>query len=221
MAQIPARSELHVEGSDDQHSIVHLLIRNGVPYDPVKLDLSPFLLPKVFQCGGIDRLITGIGTAVKANAGRTVGFVLDANSSRLERWTRVAAELEKGGVGNLPPSPRNQGFIGESASLNTRVGVWMMPDNLRDGKLEDFLMTLIDANDPLIDHARVSTGEAKARGASFSDPDALKATIHAWLAWQIEPGLPYGTAVKARYFSDDSPAAAAFVDWFKSLYKLA
>jgi hypothetical protein len=96
-----------------------------------------------------------------------------------------------------------------------------MPDNVEDGKLEDFLIALISQNDLLIAHAKSATDEARTKGAGFSDPDAIKAVIHAWLAWQQEPGLPYGTAIKAQYFAHDSPAAAPFVRWFKTLYQIA
>ena len=55
-------------------------------------------------------------------------------------------------------------------------------------------------------------------GASYPDGDVRKAVLHAWLAWQQEPGLPYGTAIRARYFMHDSPVAARFVAWFRRLF---
>jgi hypothetical protein len=220
MAETLVRSRLHVEGNDDQHSVVHLLIHNGVRYDPEKFELSPPELPKLVQIKGIDPLIDGIETAVKTSTKRTVGFLLDADSPLIDRWRRVAHRLKNVGVPNLPERPPTEGFIGESAEFKTRVGVWLMPDNIQDGKLEDFLMTLVKENDPLIGHARSSTGEARKQGAIFSEPDTIKAIIHAWLAWQEEPGLPYGTAIKARYFRHDSPIAATFVKWFKTLYNI-
>ena len=30
--------------------------------------------------------------------------------------------------------------------------------------------------------------------------------------------MPYGTAIKARFFRDDSPAALAFVEWYKRVF---
>ena len=38
------------------------------------------------------------------------------------------------------------------------------------------------------------------------------------LAWQESPGLPYGTAIRARYFSHDSANALAFVEWFRRVF---
>jgi hypothetical protein len=96
-----------------------------------------------------------------------------------------------------------------------------MPDNQHDGKLEHFLRTLIDENDPLIGHAQASSVAARdVHGAVFPEADLIKAVIHAWLAWQEEPGKPYGTAIRSRYFRHDSAAAQLFVWWFCELYEL-
>ena len=85
MAETLVRSRLHVEGNDDQQSVVHLLIHNGVRYDPEKFELSPPELPKLVQIKGIDPLIDGIETAVKTSTKRTVGFLLDADSPLIDR----------------------------------------------------------------------------------------------------------------------------------------
>ncbi len=42
--------------------------------------------------------------------------------------------------------------------------------------------------------------------------------ILAWLAWQEEPGLPYGLAVSKHYFRHDMALAGRFVDWFKRVF---
>jgi hypothetical protein len=96
-----------------------------------------------------------------------------------------------------------------------------MPDNQQKGALEDFLTTLVDEEDQLQQHARVSTIRAKkSHGANFRDVDEKKAVLHAWLAWQQVPGLPYGTAMKARYFRQGSPVAERFVAWFRRVFQL-
>lgn len=73
-------------------------------------------------------------------------------------------------------------------------------------------------NDPLFPHAEESTIRAKELNAHFSEEDSSNASLHAWLAWQKEPGLPYGSAIRARYFRHDSQAAQSFVIWFRELF---
>lgn len=103
-------------------------------------------------------------------------------------------------------------------SLRVRVGVWLMPDNRSVGALEQFLETLVATDDKLLPLAVESTATAKMRGADFPDSARSKAVLHAWLAWQTRPGVPYGTAIAARFFMDDSNTALAFVGWFKRLF---
>lgn len=211
------RSSLHVEGPDDLHSVVHLLIRHGIDYD---CKPWPPALPRLKPVGSVERLLDGIETAIELSTGRAIGFVLDADSPLLGRWQSVRDRLLRVKV-DAPKEPPPEGFIGHSSTYRSTVGVWLMPDNQHDGKLETFLSTLIDEQDALIDHATEATNTARELGARFSEADHIKATIHAWLAWQEEPGRPYGTAIRARYFRHDSPAAVAFVAWFKRLYGIA
>jgi hypothetical protein len=211
------RSSLHVEGPDDVHSIVHLLIRHGIDYDA---KLWPSAFPKLKAVGNVETLLKGIEAAVELGTGRTVGFVLDADSPLLSRWQAVRDRLESVGV-DTPNEPPPEGFVGHSSTYRSTVGVWLMPDNRHDGKLETFLHTLIDEHDALIDHAKAATNKAAELGARFPEVDHLKAVIHTWLAWQKEPGRPFGTAIRARYFRHDSPAAVAFVAWFREVYGVA
>ncbi len=205
-----------VEGKDDLNVMVHLLIRHGIPYD---CKPWPPGLPTFKPTEGVEELLSGIALGVKVSTNKTIGFVLDADSPLASRWDAVRRQLEQVGV-ETPKTPPADGFTGESPKYGATVGVWLMPDNRQDGRLETFLQSLIDENDALINHAGQATCEAKWLGAKFSTPDLDKATLHTWLAWQEEPGTPYGTAICARYFGADSPAARQFVAWFKRLFAI-
>ena len=210
-------STVLVEGKDDLSVMVHLLIRHGIPYD---CKPWPPSLPTFKPTGGVEELLSGMALAVKISTNKTIGFVLDADSPLASRWDAVRRQLEQVEI-DTPQTPPTDGFIGESPKYRAKVGVWLMPDNQQDGRLETLLQSLIDENDALINHAGQATCEAKWLGAKFSTPDLAKATLHAWLAWQERPGLPYGTAIRAKYFGIDSPAAQQFVDWFKRLFAIA
>lgn len=212
----PGQPRLHVEGDDDRHSLIHLLLRNGVARGTE--NWPHFESPK--GGGGVESLLKSMETAIRSGTNLTLGFVLDADSPLIDRWLQVHQRLSKVEVPAPADRPPAEGFIGESTRYKTRVGVWLMPDNEQDGKLEDFLTTLIRDGDPLIGHAQASTEYARTLGATFSIPDTIKAVVHSWLAWQDEPGKPYGQAVQARYFQHDSAVAAKFVAWFKALYRL-
>lgn len=213
MAQI---SQLRVEGSDDHHAILNLLGRHGIDYGRSP---RPTWLPAIEEAGGKDALLARVRLNVRASSGGAVGFVLDANSSPQDRWNAMVSRLHEMDV-ETPKTIPPDGFVGESPTYRARVGVWLMPDNQQGGALEHFLETLIHEADPLIEHARGSTARAKDLGARYPDDDngVAKAVLHAWLAWQENPGLPYGSAIRARYFRHDSPVAERFVAWFHRVF---
>jgi len=210
------KSYLHVEGDDDKHAMIHLLIRHGIDYN---LKPRPINYPDIEAAGSISQLLVGMETAINLSTGRMVGFVLDADIPLMDRWHEIVCQLRAVGI-EPPVTPPIGGYTALSEKYQTTVGIWLMPDNQRDGAIEQFLETLIAENDSLIEHARLSTEAASQLGAIFPPKDSLKAIIRTWLAWQKEPGMPYGRAIAAKYFRHDSPVADAFVAWFKRLYEI-
>lgn len=213
------RSLLRVEGKDDEHAINHLLLRHDIDCDreDVAVAIRSISDHGVEETGGREKLLEGMQTAIMTSTGRSVGFILDADEVAEDRWRAVRGRLNNVGL-TLPDEIPKEGFVGEADTFKARVGVWLMPDNRQSGALEEFLKNLVDSSDPLLPIAETSTDQARNRGARFSDSHRLKAVLRAWLAWQERPGLPYGTAIKARYFSHDSANALAFVKWFKRVF---
>jgi len=213
--ELPA---LYVEGQSDLHTIVHLLARHGIELDK---DLGPVLIKNAKSDKGV---LDSMRTAARASTSRPVGFVVDADVPVARRWQSVCEHLKDLDL-NLPGAPPTSGFLGDSPVSKARIGVWIMPDNVTDeGKLENLVVTLVPPADALIDHAREATALAMARVAHLpaqdrlKEQDQLKAELHCWLAWQKEPGLSFGTALKVHFFRHDSAVALRFVEWFKKLY---
>ena len=200
--------ELFVEGRDDEHAIFHLLVRRG---------FDPLALPEFKESGSKKEVLRAIPVAVRASTKGSVGFVLDANDDPRATWESVASRLRDVGV-EAPTGIPAEGFAGESEKYRTRVGVWLMPDNRRTGALEAFLQDLIDEGDILLGHAEDAARRAKELGARLGSTAAPKAILHTWLAWQKEPGCPYGVAIKARYFGAASAAADHFLTWFEHVF---
>lgn len=216
--EIGRRPALRVEGKDDAYTLRHLLIRHGIAYDdPPWPAWYPII--ESGRDGGKAALLQSVPTLAAVSEGRPVGIVADANASLRESWREARRALRKAGVDDPPTSISAEGFIGQSVRYDTPVGVWLMPDNEREGTIETFIETLIAPDDALLAHARASTHEARLRGAPFKETHFAKAALHTWLAWQQEPGLPYGSAVRARFLEADSETAQRFVAWFRRLYE--
>jgi hypothetical protein len=201
---------LLVEGTDDKHSVIHLMKRHGINWDN-----SSDVIPHVHDCGGFDPLVKSIQVNVKSY--KRLGIVVDANMDIEKRWQQVTNELSKTNI-TLPKSSNQNGTIITGMYTDWKVGVWLMPDNQNKGELEDFLSKLVPLDDKRWLYADEVTKHAKKIGAKFPEKLFIKARIHTWLAWQESPGLPFGTAVTAKYFGADSQEALKFVKWFNLLF---
>ena len=212
------RPDLRVEGNDDAHVIKHLLRQHGclcpIKGEKERDDWSDTITP----VGDVDSLIQGMELAVRLNSGRAVGFLLDADEEATDRWCEVCNSIGSLQL-RLPDRIPVDGYVGINRTNNARVGVWLMPDNREKGALEAFLSELGIRKDTLFPIAERSTRDAKRAGALFPDNKRDRAIIRAWLAWQEEPGLPYGLAVSKHYFRHDATLARRFVEWFKRLFE--
>ncbi|MFY0525767.1 DUF3226 domain-containing protein [Archangium gephyra] len=207
---------LLVEGPDDMHAILGLMKRHDYDWDDPKL-----IRPLVEYAGGISQLLdaTNLSTGAKSHA--RMGLVLDADLEAAQRWQQVRDCFSNLGI-KLPESPAPDGTVVDVPHTPgikvSKLGIWLMPDNQQPGILEHFLGRLVPANDPCWAYAEEVTAKARVLGGSLAEKDHAKGRIHTWLAWQSDPGLPFGTALTARLLGRDSPEALAFVAWFRRLF---
>ena len=206
---MPGRKILLVEGRDDEHVLKNICGNRGIPY-----------LDEVKPLGGATNLLQNIPVQIKASneEGDVVGVVIDADTNLVARWKVIRARLIQIGYQDVPALPDADGTIFEppQQSLLPKAGFWVMPDNKTCGVLENFLQFLVPQPDALFDHVTASVDSVPEK--LFKDKDRLKAVIHTWLAWQKEPGLPYGTAITARFLDPDVPQADVLVSWLKRLF---
>lgn len=208
---VTAKRVLMVEGPDDEHVVKHICGQR-------QLGKIQYIHPY----GGKDPLIEGIGVRLKESDIGALGIILDADTDLHARWQAVAFRLSAAGYTDVPPTPVPEGTVIESPadSLLPRVGVWLMPDNQLPGILEDFLRFLVPAGDRLLAHVDQALISIPAGERRFPEVRAAKARIHTWLAWQEEPGKPFGQAISARYLDPSLPAANLFAGWLQRTFFL-
>lgn len=210
---------LLVEGPDDQHTITQLALKHHPRLDPA----AWFDFPRLegTAADGAEAILTQLPIRARANADHVIGAILDADASPADRWRSVLARLSAAGYPDLPaPDTLAAGLVVPADPIRglARVGVWLMPDNLTAGMLEDFLHRM-NATDPLMQHAAATVDALPAALCRF-DPATRrsKAVVHTYLAWQHEPGKPYGLAIKANLLATDHPLAGALLDWLHKLF---
>lgn len=206
------RHQLFVEGPDDG-SVV-----NAIVLDRRGLDLSKKGQRVVKVATGWSAALEEFRIAVeKVGGDGRIGLLLDRDGGpgQGDRWTNVRDTLRR--LGYEVGEPRAEGWF-ERRGGRARVGVWLMPDNVHLGDLETFLEALLPVDRSLWDHSIAATTASKNHGSTFLDKDERKARLHAWTAWLDEPGGGYGLAIKRKNLGSASPAADAFVAWFKALF---
>ncbi|PPQ26751.1 DUF3226 domain-containing protein [Rhodopila globiformis] len=208
--------QLLVEGQDDKFAVVGLM-EHYIPW-PDKRDDAPVFVDAV---GSVTEILsaTYLRTKLKESSLQILGIMLDADDAPASRWESFRAicrPMFPTFPAELPPG----GLIIENAG-GIRLGFWLMPDCSSSGMLESFLRHLVPVPaEPLWQHARTSFDAARSLGAACRVVHSDKARVHTWLAWQDPPGESLGRALTRKTLDPKAPAAAAFVSWFKRLYRL-
>lgn len=208
-------NRLLVEGRDDENVVGQILLRHY----PEGIGGFGFHFVGSRDEIGVRGVLKQL--PIRARLDAIVGAIVDADGDPRARWQSIRDRLLAVGYRDLALDPARPGLIvpADPARGLARLGVWIMPDNLAAGALEDFLRTLA-SSDPLMARAERVVDDIVADGCARFDPATArsKAIVHSYLAWQAQPGQPYGLAVKARVFEVDHPLARSLVEWLVELF---
>ena len=193
---------LLVEGPDDK-SVVRSLCRfNSV--------LATFC---IVEKNGWTNLRKSIPLEVKAEGRTAVGILVDANDSLGGRWQAVAQQLQAAEI-TAPAQPTTNGTI---IPGGPRVGIWVMPDNLSAGELEDFVAGMIPPTDPVWPMSEKYIDGIPGEHRKFSDGKIVRAKVHAWLAARRRP-RQMGTAIEAGDLDTNVAQVQMFLEWLRDLF---
>lgn len=217
-----ARNILLVEGSDDAHVMRSLFgyyhipcVHRGRP----EYDQAPPSLIEIRDYEGIDKLLEAFGVELKRSGDRRLGVVIDADIDLAARWASLRNRLLQAGYTSVPEVPQPDGTV-IVQDEKFPVGLWLMPNNLLPGMLEDFASLLVRPDDLLWPIAERILQEVMATERRFPEVHRSKARIHTWLAWQIKPGKPLGVAITAHYLDPAASQAQQFISWVRCLFAL-
>ncbi|MDE2645741.1 MAG: hypothetical protein OXI05_07885 [Bacteroidota bacterium] len=201
---------LIVEGRDDKHVVEHIWRR----HQPNPSDPLPF---EIIDKEGLPNLLPAIGIEIRVDGRENLGILVDADDCVISRWKEVMEKIvnELGDLnGQLPEKPDESGTI-----INTkpRIGIWVMPNNLIPGELEDFIGELIPDKDSIWPRANCYIDSIPRDERKFKPQKELKAKIHAWLATCEKPRL-MGRAIRTRDLDAKAPLAQTFYDWLCRLF---
>ncbi|MEZ4709609.1 MAG: DUF3226 domain-containing protein [Caldilineaceae bacterium] len=210
MAPRNSLAQLVVEGKTDQHVIWALCKKYDVQ--------ETFTVePPSATTGGIEYLLDGLPVRLKAASLRALGIVIDADFDISAQWGKVRSRLISLGY-EIPLAPTSTGTIVHLSGRPT-VGIWVMPNNILPGMLENFAAHLIEPDDPLAEKVTQILDIIESSNLNrYSLAHRPKAYIHTWLAWQEIPGQPMGQAITANVLNNQSVLVQSFIDWLTALF---
>jgi hypothetical protein len=220
-----AQNYLWVEGSGDIHVFGNLLNYHQIISDNYKENRcfkgkkEPFEMQDKY---GIDPLLQELEITLKKNEPyRRYGIVIDADSDCLQRWNRIRGVLLRSryDMNDVPEKNQDGGFI-IKPDERPAIGVWIMPNNKDQGRIEDFVGLLRRPDDKLWPVAEKVVQEVMAIDLRFPMVHESKARLHTWLAWQKQPGKSMGLSIKSKYVLPDCPLALQLISWFRNLFEL-
>jgi hypothetical protein len=217
----PNPYQLLVEGAEDKRVIPELIEKHGIIWEPTQGHYHA----KIEDCVGIDNILKDsfISTRFKGSGLQALGIIVDADGLNDSHPSRVP-ELLNRCMKIIPEfewTLSSEGIIATD-QFGKRLGVWVMPDNLNPGMLENLLLTLPPNNQlGLVEQARSAALNAKTcHDAPYALVHEQKAVIHTWLAWQNPPGRQLHQAIQENLLQPHSQVADAFVDWFRRLFPI-
>jgi hypothetical protein len=173
----------------------------------------------IYECNGDDGVVKRLNALISApetERPNIIGVLLDADTKAIEeRWQQVQTKLKKYGY-DVPEKPDRLGTVIEKDSY-PKIGIWLMPDNVVTGMLEDFLLRSINPSHVEVTAEAVQQAQ-KAGVTSFKEVHTSKAKLHTFLAWQDEPGTPIGLAITAQILSAESDLCNLFIAWLRKLF---
>lgn len=201
---------LIVEGVDDKHVIRHLAER---------WDRALEFAIKDYE--SIENVLPNIPDHIDEPGRPAIGIVVDADTQASNTWNRIWDRIRDAGrtISPVPPTPDPNGtIIPERPDTDSpRVGVWIMPDNLNPGELEDFVERMIPAGDPVWPLSQQYIAGIPPTDRKFAEGKTMRAQIHAWLATREDP-RQIGLAIGARDLTIDNHLCQRFLAWLNLLF---
>lgn len=213
--------QLIVEGNDGI-VLSQLLMRRGLPPPIGYSNEIKFKKEFVKNAGSIEKAIVAFEEGLRNSSILRLGIIVDADNVGFQQRRNSFIQI----IRNRIPDFDANLFQPDTGNIfhfenDFKVGIWIMPDNDGDGYLEHFLERLIPENNhDLRDHAFTATDDIPNDINVIPQVRIQKAKLHTYLAWQAQPGLPFGTALAANYFDHTNQYANAFVEWFQGVFEL-
>jgi len=208
-------SLLLVEGIDDWHAFHHII--RHITNQEAAFDIG--------YCGNDNAVLEKLSTVIvgSGTAKSILGAILDADAD-----TGIEARLESIRHSlklayDIPDVFPAEGLIlkpKDSRPDRHRlpvIGVWLMPDNVRDGIFEDLLCAAMTPESERYVSGVVDQA-TKDGMTHFREVERSKAIVKTHIAWHDPKTKDLGVAISAKHFENLIPACQSFLKWLNLLF---
>ena len=201
---------LLVEGSTDKFFIGSFKDKKGI-------GIKPRIECEEENTGGVEFIKKRLLSALIDESLTSIGVVLDADSNIDSAFSLISNAVSEYVEIRMDQLKKTGLILRLSDSL--KFGLWIWPDNSASGDLESLLHSIVPEKDSTFSHSQAIVSQLIEKGINpFKVKDQRKAEIYTWLAWQEEPGQPFGKAVKFNYFNLETETCNNFKSWLQNLY---
>lgn len=214
------KKALLVEGPDDWHAICHL----------IHITTGAFPTYELGHCDNDDGVLDILSGVMEASTQTqtVLGAVLDADCAEegIIGDSGIQARIRslQGRLGKfyeIPATFPAEGLILPSKAESERgrlpvLGVWLMPDNVRDGIFEDLLRAAMSEKSEKYISAVVGKAEAD-KMTGFREVERSKVIVKTHIAWQDPKKKNLGEAIGS-HFGNLTPACEPFLNWLNRLF---
>jgi hypothetical protein len=208
-------SLLLVEGIDDWHAFHHII--KHITNKEAVFDIG--------YCGNDDAVLEKLSTVIvgSGTAKSILGAILDADTDTgvKARLQSIRHSLEL--AYDIPDVFPAEGLIlkpKDSRPDRHRlplIGVWLMPDNVRDGIFEDLLCAAMTPESEKYVSGVVDQA-TKDGMTHFRKVERSKAIVKTHIAWHDPKTKNLGEAISAKHFNNLVPACQSFLKWLDLLF---
>lgn len=205
--------KLLVEGPTDLHVVLALCQYYNIPEN---FD--------IIDCGGIDDLLRNLELRLThPTLNQSIGVVVDADNDIPKRYNQIAGIVNKFNKIIVGDSVPQKGLICPTKNIGEHptFGIWLMPDNVNLGMVEDFALSLIPPEDNMLPEVENTLERIEELGINrYTEDHRSKAKIHTYLSWQEDPGCPIGLSITKNVLKPEGEIAKRFVQWLTQLFSL-
>ena len=215
------KSKLIVEGSSDEFFFKKMCLKHGFDVE-VAVDTPSIFGGRDTKQGVLNILQVAIKQLESSYLER-LGIIIDSdyivNGGGLENTLlQIHNKIKDHGY----PSPYqrlpNSGIYFEGENDLPKLGVWVMPNNLDEGMLEDWMLSICHPNEQkfLNNVTQIVTTMPSPR---FSKIHEAKAIANTWLAWQKKPDRGLYNLFQEGLIDENHQNYKNWLDWMTEIFK--